>query len=43
MLATIATEAEPFWGQFDRSGDVLYVVHRFVPFVTVIDTAATIQ
>jgi DNA-binding beta-propeller fold protein YncE len=38
-VATLATDAQPLRGAFNREGDRLYVIHRSSPYFTVIDPA----
>jgi YVTN family beta-propeller protein len=40
VVGAVATESEPFRGQFSRSGDVLFVIHRRSPFLLVVDPAS---
>ncbi len=40
IVATVATDAGPLMGQFNRKGDRLYVIHEGSPYLLVFDVAS---
>ncbi len=39
IVATISTESGPLRGQFNRRGDLLYVIHQWSPYLLEVDTS----